>query len=89
MVEAGMVAITFKEPTTVGFAFLTLDADISNETCVLFSFRLKLSIFMFADLIESDVKFLGTSVSGTEALTPEALGNSLSTRETICDEMYC
>jgi hypothetical protein len=35
------------------------------------------------------VRFLGISVSGTEALTPEALGRSVSTRETICDEMYC
>ena len=89
MVDAGMVAVTSNEPTTFGFAFLTLDADISNETSVPFSLRAKLSMFIFADLIESEVRLLGISARGTEALIPEALGISRSTRETICDEMYC
>jgi hypothetical protein len=46
-------------------------------------------MFMFADLIESEVRLLGISASGTEALIPEALGISRSTLEVICDEMYC
>jgi hypothetical protein len=42
---------------------------------------------MLADLIESEERLLGISARGTDALIPEALGISRSTRETICDEM--
>jgi hypothetical protein len=76
-------------PTTVGFVFLMLDADISSETLVPLSLREKLSMFMFADLIESEVRLLGISPSGMEALIPEALGISRSTVETIRNEMNC
>jgi hypothetical protein len=73
----------------VGFALLISDADISSEVFVPFSLRTKLLMLMFTDLIESEVILLGRSASGTEALTPEALGISRSTLEVICDEMYC
>jgi hypothetical protein len=46
-------------------------------------------MFMFTDLIESEVILLGRSASGIDALMPEALGISRSTLEVICDEMYC
>ena len=39
--------------------------------------------------MKSDVRLLGTSTIGTEALIPEALGISRWTLEVICDEMYC
>ena len=84
-----MVAVTSKEPTTFGFAFLTLEAEISKETCVPVSLSEKLQMFIFADLIESEVILLGRSARGTDALIPEALGMSRSTRETICDVMNC
>lgn len=32
-------------------------------------------------------RFCGISISGIEALTPDALGNSLSTRDVIFEEM--
>jgi hypothetical protein len=38
---------------------------------------------MSADLIESEVRLLGTSASGTDALIPEALGISRWTFEVI------
>jgi hypothetical protein len=88
-VDAGIIAVISSVPTTVGFVFLMLDADISSETLVPLSLREKLSMFMFADLIESEVRLLGISPSGIEALIPEALGISRSTVETIRDEMYC
>ena len=88
-VDADMVAITSKEPTTFGLAFLTLDAEISSETCVPVSLSEKLLMFIFADLIELDVILLGISARGIDALIPEALGMSRSTRVTICDVMYC
>jgi hypothetical protein len=62
---------------------------MSSEVFIPLSLSAKLLIFMFADLIESDVILLGTSTSGTEALIPEALGISRWTLEVICDEMYC
>ena len=76
IVDAGIVAVISKEPTRVGFALLILDADMFNEVFVPLSLRAKLLIFMSADLIESEVRLLGTSASGTEALIPEALGIS-------------
>jgi hypothetical protein len=88
-VDAGIIAVTSSVPTTVGLVFLMLDADISSETLVPLSLSEKLSMFMFADLIESEVRLLGISPSGIEALIPEALGISRSTVETIRDEMYC
>lgn len=60
-----------------------------SEVFVPFSLRAKLLMFMFADLIEPEVRLLGMSASGTDALIPEALGISRSTLEVICDEMYC
>jgi hypothetical protein len=41
-----------------------------------------------ADLIESEVKLLAISVSGIDALTPEAFGIWRLTPEAIWDEMY-
>jgi hypothetical protein len=38
------------------------------------------------DFIESDLKSLGSSNSGIDALIPEALGSCCSTRVTIFDE---
>ena len=89
IVDAGIVAVTSKEPIRVGFALLILDADMSSEVFVPLSLRAKLLMFMSADLIESEVRLLGTSANGTEALIPEALGISRATFEVICDEMYC
>ena len=60
-----------------------------SEVFVPFSLRAKLLMFMFADLIEPEVRLLGMSASGTDALIPEALGISRSTLEVICEEMYC
>jgi hypothetical protein len=62
---------------------------MSSEVFVPFSLRAKLLMFMFTDLIESEAILLSRSASGTEALTPEALGISRSTLEVICDEAYC
>jgi hypothetical protein len=89
IVDAEIVAVTFKEPAVVGFALLIFDADISSEVFVPFSLRAKLLMFMFTDLIKSEAILLGRSASGTEALMPDALGISRSTLEVICDEMYC
>ena len=89
IVDAEIVAVTSNEPAVVGFALLIFDADMSSEVFVPFSLREKLLMFMFTDLMESEVILLGRSVSGTEALTPEALGISRSTLEVICDEIYC
>jgi hypothetical protein len=83
IVDAGIVATTSKEPATVGFALLIFDADMSSEVFVPFSFRAKLFMFMFTDLIESEVMLLGRSLSGIEALMPEALGISRATLEVI------
>jgi hypothetical protein len=41
-----------------------------------------------ADLIESEVILLAISVSGIDALTPDAFGISRFTPEAIWDEMY-
>jgi hypothetical protein len=46
-------------------------------------------MFIVAALIEPEVRLLGISPSGIEALIPEALGISRSTVETIRDEIYC
>jgi hypothetical protein len=89
IVDAGMVAVTSKKPTEVGFTLLIFDADMSSETFALLSLRVKLLMFMSADLIESEARLRGKSASGIEALTPEALGISRSTLEVICDEMNC
>ena len=89
MVEAGIVAVTSKAPIRVGFALLILDTEMLSEVFVPLSLRAKLSMFMSADLMKSEVRLLGTSTSGTEALIPEALGISRWTLEVICDEMYC
>ena len=75
-VDAGIVAVISKEPIRVGFALLILDADMSSEVFVPLSFRAKLLMFISADFIESEVRLLGTSASGTEELMPEALGIS-------------
>ena len=37
-------------------------------------------------MIESEIKILGKSVRGKEALIPEALGNCCCTRDSIFDE---
>ena len=42
---------------------------------------------IFADLIVSLARFCGTSISGIDALTPDAFGNSLSTLEVIFEEI--
>jgi 2-succinyl-5-enolpyruvyl-6-hydroxy-3-cyclohexene-1-carboxylate synthase len=89
IVDAEIVAVTSKEPAVVGFALLIFDADMSSDVFVPFSLRAKLLMFMFTDLIESEVILLGRSASGIDALMPEALGISRSTLEVICDEMYC
>jgi hypothetical protein len=83
------VAVTSKDPTSVGFALLMFDADMVSEVVVPLSLRAKLFMFISADLIASEVRFLGTSASGIEALIPEALGKSRCTFDVICDEIYC
>jgi len=83
MVEAGIVAVTSKAPTRVGFALLIFDTEMFSEVLVPLSLRAKLLMFISADLMKSEVRLLGTSTSGTEALIPEALGISRWTLEVI------
>ena len=76
IVDTGIVAVNSKEPTRVGFALLIFVALMFSEVFVPFSLSVKPLIFIFADLIESDKRLLGTSRSGIDALTPDAFGNS-------------
>jgi len=87
MVDTGIVAVTSKEPTKVGFALLIFDAEMSNEVFVPLSFSVKLLTFIFADLIESDMMLLGASTNGIDALTPDASGNSLLIRDSMREVM--
>jgi hypothetical protein len=81
------VAVTSKEPTSVGFALLMFDADMSSEVFVPLSFKVKLLTFIFADLIEFDIMLLGASTRGMEALTPDAFGSSLLIRDSMREVM--
>jgi hypothetical protein len=87
IVETGIVAVTSREPTRVGFALLMFEAEMSSEVFVPLSFRVKLLTFIFADLIEFDMMLLGASTSGIEALTPDAFGSSLLIRDSMREVM--
>ena len=77
------MAISSREPTSVGFAFVIFYTARLSEVFVPFSFSVKPLIFIFADLIESDTRLLGTSRKGIDALTPVALGSSSWTLDSI------
>jgi hypothetical protein len=83
MVDNGIVAVKSRVPIRVGLDLLIFEAEISSEESVLPPFRGYLSILISAELIESEIKLPATSVSGTEALTPEAFGISRLTPEAI------
>jgi hypothetical protein len=82
------VAVISKEPISVGLDLLISPAEIFIEVSVLLSFKRYFSISILANLIESEVILLAISVSGIDALTPEAFGISRFTPEAIWDEMY-
>jgi hypothetical protein len=66
------VAVISKEPISVGLDLLIFPAEIFIEESVLLSFKGYFSISILANLIESEVILLAISVSGIDALTPEA-----------------
>jgi hypothetical protein len=82
------VAVISNEPISVGLDLLIFPAEIFIEESVLLSFKGYFSISILANLIESEVILLAKSVSGIDALTPEAFGISRFTPEAIWDEMY-
>ena len=82
------MAVISKEPISVGLDLLIFPAEIFIEESVLLSFKGYFSISILASLIESEVILLAISVSGIDALTPEAFGISRFTPEVIWDEIY-
>jgi hypothetical protein len=88
MVDTGIVAVISNEPISVGLDLLIFPAAIFIEESVLLTFKGYFSISILANLIESEVILLAKSVSGIDALTPEAFGISRFTPEVIWDEMY-
>jgi hypothetical protein len=76
MVDTGIVAVSSRVPISVGFALLIFDAAILSEVFVPFSLSVKFLISIFADLMESDARFLGISRNGIDALTPDAFDSS-------------
>ena len=85
--NTGIVVVISKDPICVGLDLLIFLAEIAREVFVLLPFKRYSSMLIWTTLIESDLKSLGISSRGIEALMPEAFGSCCSTRDAIFEEM--